>query len=144
MGIGAALVSVGWDLALDSGVRFWPIVSASLATALMTTVSARVMSWIVGKNSHEGIEDLLLATAIFGAMAAYCGLWISIGEELPSKHGPPVHVDRRYSLIWLAVILYMIGVYLLVRRRNRTGVSRLGVYPLARLSRKGMKPDLKQ
>jgi hypothetical protein len=108
-----------WAWALAPGVELIPVTVAVTATAFLCYASATVAAKKIREDARLSIGDVASAASLIAVAPALIGACVLIWEYVPSKTGNGSHLDRRYSLLFFAMAVYLLVFPFLSSRKAR-------------------------
>lgn len=118
--VGCVFLVAVWAWALAAGVSFLGVASAMAATWALCVASSVITVKKIKEDARFSISDVASAGLAIAIAPFMIGAFITIWEYVPSRSGGGTYVERRYALLFFAIVAYLIVFPWLSRRKIRS------------------------
>jgi hypothetical protein len=98
-----------WAIALSKAELGLIELSFALAVTLVLCLfSSTVITKLLSDDRSLSAKDIKSGAIPIAIVAGFMGLYVLASGQLPSKRGPVIHAERRFSVPFFVVAIYLV------------------------------------
>ncbi|HWZ95698.1 MAG TPA: hypothetical protein VNW30_10930 [Opitutaceae bacterium] len=106
-----------WAWALSGGFELPELVIATVVTAIICNFNSTTAATKIKNAPGLSIADIAAGPIVIALVLSLFGFFVLIWQCIPNRNGPDTHLDRRYSLLFFALMAYSFLFSFLTNRK---------------------------